>query len=214
MDHLPSVKTDQRYKDRLVEIHAQEDIPLELRHSPVEAFIMAQNFGWPVESSTQPEILVSTCIEYRYVLPIPRMYAYVIRRASGRLNGSEFTIGYCLSQGVRHIILIGHNDCGMTRAKERAPRLVDAFVNQGWSRESAQAYVDKHCSRYIIKDELDALEEEYLRLRSLFKKVIIAPLFVSLYDSKLYLPKFYLESLENPQTGSYRVSDDLVTELN
>jgi len=207
------VKKDPRYKDRLVEIVDREDIPLELRDSPIEALIMRLNFGWPVMQSNSPQLLISTCIEFRFSLPMPRMNSYVIRRASGRLVGSEFTIGYCMAQGVNHVAMIGHNDCGMTRAFQHAPRLVDSYVNQGWSRKSAQEFVDKNLQRYHMQDELEALQTEYIRLKALFKKLVIAPLFVSLYDSRLYLPKFYVEGLNQSSFASYNVPDEMIEKL-
>jgi carbonic anhydrase len=207
------VKKDPRYKDHLIEIVDRDDIPLELRDSPVEALIMCLNFGWPVPQSSKPQLLVSTCIEFRFSLPMPRMHSYVIRRASGRLVGSEFTVGYCMSQGVSHVAMIGHNDCGMTRASQSASKLVDSYVNQGWSRKAAQDFVDRQLSRYHMKDELSGLEEEYERLRTIFKKLVIAPLFVSLYDSRLYLPKFYVESLSQSSYANYNVPDELIAKL-
>jgi len=209
---IPVLK-DPRYKDQLLEIRDREDIPLELRDSPIEALIMRINFGWPVPQSHKPQLLIATCIEFRFTLPIPRMHSYVIRRASGRLNGSEFTIGYCMSQGVNHVAMIGHNDCGMTRAFQSAGKLVDSYVNQGWSRDAAKKFVDKNLARYHMTDELTGLQEEYERLRTVFKKLVIVPLFVSLYDSRLYLPKFYVESLESSNFANYQVSDELIGEL-
>jgi carbonic anhydrase len=118
-----------------------------------------------------------------------------------------------MSQGVNHVAMIGHNDCGMTRAIKQAPRIVDAYVSQGWSREAAQKFVDKQQARYHMKDELDGLQDEYNRLRSVFRKLVVAPLFVSLYDSRLYIPTFYLESLKNDSFGSYSVSDETIDQL-
>ncbi len=215
MYQIPSVKTDDKYRERLVDVFSREAIPQEWLNSPIESFIMWQNFGWPLHTGTKPEMLISTCIEFRYALPIPRQYAYVIRRASGRMNGSEFTIGYTLAKGVRHVIMIGHNDCGMAKVPENAPHVVDAFVEQGWSREAAQEYVRKQGANYAIGDELEALKEEYIRLSSYFKKLTIAPLFVCLHDNKLYIPHWYKEVSESiaaaGENGS--VSDELIKNL-
>lgn len=214
METLPSVKTESKYKDRVVEIHSHEDIPSIWRQTPIEQLIMSQNFGWPVHSKGVPELLICTCIEFRYALPIPRMYAYVIRRASGRVVGSEFTVGYILAKGIEHMVIIGHNDCGMVKVNESLPRVVDAFVNQGWHRNVAEEYCKRQAVRHAIKDEIDALEEEYKRLTGIFRKLVIAPLFVSLYDSKFYIPKWYLESLEHSKPlSSYTVPDEEIFKL-
>lgn len=199
MAGLPSVKSDDKYTDRLYEFHTEDDIPLEWRGSPIEEVILSQNFGRPIQTSGNPELLICTCIEFRYALPIPRMYAYVIRRASGRIIGSEFSVGYTLSKGVKHLLLIGHNDCGMSKVPEAAPSVVQAFVEQGWSEDAARIYVHKHGIRHAMGDELDSLKDEYLRLRAIFPKLVIAPVFVCLHDNKLYLPKWYPETYKNYQ---------------
>lgn len=191
MNIPPPVKVDEKYKDVLTAIETREDIPKEWQNTPIQCLIMSQNFGWPIQSSGKVELLISTCIEFRYALPIPRMYAYVIRRASGRVIGSEFSVGYTLSQGVRYLALIGHNDCGMSKVYEKAPGVVQAFVDQGWSKDVAEKYVQKQAARHAIKDEVGSLKDEYIRLKQIFRKLVIAPLFVCLHDSKLYVPTWY-----------------------
>lgn len=215
MRSLPSVKTDAKYQERLVEIHSEEDIPPSWRDTPIEALVMAQNFGWPILLSGSPKVLIASCIEFRYTPPVPRMFAYVIRRASGRLIGSEFSIGYVLSKGIKHIMLVGHNDCGMVHVDVAAPKVVDALVEQGWGRDMSQRFVEHYVHRHSITDELEALEVEYRRLTKLFPKITVAPLFVSLYDSKFYLPKFFLSDADNSgkQCASYTVPDDEIQKL-
>ena len=213
MDALSPIQFDKKYNESLIEIRSKLDIPEEWQNTPIEAFIMSQNFGWPIQTSGTPELLIATCIEFRYALPVPRMYAYVIRRASGRVIGSEFSVGYTLAKGVKYFVIIGHNDCGMSKVHDMAPLVVDALVEQGWSRKMAEEYVKKHGSRHAIADELVALRDEYIRLRQIFRKLLIAPLFVSLYDSKLYLPKWYREvELQESHPGS-SVPDELIRNL-
>ncbi len=214
MNILPSVKLDSKYKEALIDFQSREDIPSIWRETPIEAFIMSQNFGWPIQTTGKPELLIATCIEFRYAMPVPRMYAYVIRRASGRVIGSEFSVGYTLAKGVRHLVMIGHNDCGMSRVPQSAPLMVDAFVDQGWRRETAEEYVKKHAARHAIGDELEALKEEYHRLHRLFPKLMIAPLFVSLYDGKLYLPRWYTQlGPQDTQPGTDPVPDEVIERL-
>lgn len=203
MHTLPSVRSDEAFLDRLIELRATEDIPKEWHGTPIESFIMSQNFGWPIQTTGKPELLISTCIEFRYAMPVPRMYAYVIRRASGRVIGSEFSVAYTLAKGIKSMIMIGHNDCGMARVEENTPNVIDALVDQGWSRTAAEEYCAKHGERYAIEDELDSLRTEYLRIRKIFRKLTIAPLFVCLYDTRLYLPKWWheLEKSERKPPG-------------
>ena len=212
MNIPPPVRADDKYKDSLVEVQSREDIPSAWQGTPIESFIMAQNFGWPIVSTGKVELLIATCIEFRYSLPVPRMYAYVIRRASGRVIGSEFSVGYTLSQGVKYLVMIGHNDCGMSKVYEKAPDVVQAFVEQGWDQEIAKEYVSKQASRHAISDELDALRTEYIRLTNVFRKLVIAPLFVCLHDSRLYIPKWYAQEESNAPQGSH-VPPELIKNL-
>lgn len=212
MNIPPPVRSDDKYKESLIEVKSREEIPEAWRDTPIESFIMAQNFGWPIVSTGKVELLIATCIEFRYALPVPRMYAYVIRRASGRVIGSEFSVGYTLSQGVKYLVMIGHNDCGMSKVYEKAPSVVQAFIDQGWEPEIAEEYVSKQASRHAINDELDALRTEYIRLTNVFRKLTIAPLFVCLHDSRLYIPKWYLEEAKNlPQEA--KVPTELIKNL-
>lgn len=207
------VRLDEKYRDTLIHIDSIMDVPARWHNTPLAALIMAQNFGWPIQASGKPELLIAACIEFRYALPVPRMYAYVIRRASGRVIGSEFSVGYTLAKGVKFLALIGHNDCGMSKVMEQAPLVVNALMEQGWSNAAATAYVEKHAARHVINDELGALKDEYERLRTIFPKLEIAPLFVCLHDSRLYIPKWFLDvqdidsSASTPQVPSELIAD-------
>lgn len=118
----------------------------------------------------------------------------MIRTAGGRVShipSSEFAFAYILANGVRHITIVGHNDCGMTKVHAFKPRLIEALVDQGWERENAETFIEENADRFAMKDEIDSLEFEFNRLRGLFKKVEIAPLFFSLSSSRLHLPTWF-----------------------
>jgi carbonic anhydrase len=119
----------------------------------------------------------------------------MMRRASGRMIGSEFSLAYTLAKGVKHLALIGHNDCGMTKVAEHKDSMIDALIEQGCHRDRAEDYVIMHAALYAITDEIDSLRSEYMRLRRLFRKLEIAPLFLSLANSKLYIPGWYFQML-------------------
>lgn len=193
---LPSsIGSNPLYSDQLIPMNCVDDIPEDWRDTPIGALIRSENFGEPIEVAVQrPQLLIATCIEFRYALPVPRMYSYIIRRASGRLNGSEFSMAYVISQGVNHVALIGHNDCGMTKVDVSKPKLVEALVGQGWNQDRAEDFINWQSARHEMKDELDGLKREYKRLKRLFKKLVIAPMFVDLADTHLYVPKWYGES--------------------
>lgn len=191
-----AIAEDPRYAGRLFDMATPDDIPDEWKGSPVEKLILAENFETPIEETGKPEMLIVTCIEFRYQLPIPAMFAYVIRRASGRLIGSEFSLAYTLYRGIECVALIGHNDCGMTKVSEAKEGMKDALVKHGWNELRAEEFIQYHAGRYGITDEIDSLEREYWRLKRLFPTLLIAPMFVCLADRKLYIPNWYL----NPKT--------------
>lgn len=192
----PPVRADEKYRDLLTVVESRQDIPQEWQGTPIECLIMAQNFGWPIQSTGKPELLIATCIEFRYALPVPRMYSYVIRRASGRVIGSEFSVGYTIAQGVKYLAVIGHNDCGMSQLEAKKAGVIEAFVAQGWPRDAAEQYVAKQATRHAIADELLALKDEYVRLRKIFRQLVVAPLFVCLHDSRFYVPNW----VSDPET--------------
>jgi len=184
------IEEDSRYAGKVEYIDSISKIPVEWQNTPIEKFIRAENFGEKIEGSGTPELLIAACIEFRYALPIPRMFAYVLRRASGRLIGAEFSLAYILSAGVKHICLVGHNDCGMTKVEENKHRMIN---EQGWYPDRAAEFINTQAGMHQMKDELDGLEWEYKRLRRLFRNVVIAPLFVDLSNTQLYIPNWYFE---------------------
>ena len=95
---LPSIKAEAKYKDLLADLDSREDIPKEWHQTPIEAFIMSQNFGFPIQTTGKPELLVVTCIDLRYSPTVPRTFAYVVRRPNGRVLGSEFSAAYALAK--------------------------------------------------------------------------------------------------------------------
>ena len=215
-DHL-RVTTNPHYSGRLFPMEQTTDIPERWRDTPIEKLILAHNFAEEIITSGEPQLFIVTCIEFRYQPKVPASFAYMMRRASGRMIGSEFSLAYTLAKGVKHLALIGHNDCGMTKVAEHKDSMIDALVEQGWHRDRAEEYVSMHAARYAITDEIDSLKSEYLRLRRLFRKLEIAPLFLSLANSKLYLPGWYFQMLvagqvDLPPGGDTLVPDeDLLT---
>jgi len=213
MGHIQPILNDPIYAGRVRSIDHPDNLPERWLGTPIHNLIKSENFGLPIKAAGRPELLICTCIEFRYALPIPAMYAYVIRRASGRLIGSEFSIAYVLANGVRHLALIGHDDCGMSKVSTAKRGMIAALVDQGWDRDRAEDFVAVQSSRYSMEDELDALEREYIRLKRLFRKLEIAPLFVSLADRMLYVPVWYdkLDGGAVPASTNLVPDEDLLT---
>jgi carbonic anhydrase len=202
------------YKDKLVELGSSVDIPQRWKGTPIEAYIQSQNLGYPISPHSEPQLLICSCIEFRFSLRVPAMYAYVIRTAGARLHGAEFTLGYVLSRGVKNILLISHNDCGMAKIPQHRQDIIKIFVEQGWSERSAQDFVNSRAKRFAIDDELEGLKHEYYRLKHLFKAVHVAPLFLDLADGRVHIPRWYQEFIESgAEADSKPVLDEEIKNL-
>ncbi len=210
MDDSLRVTTDFKYASRLNSIKTVADIPKRWIGTPIEKLISAHNFDIAIEPAASPQLMVATCIEFRFQPKVPHFFAYEMRQASGRLTGAEFTVAYVLTKGVRHLALIGHNDCGMTKVHEHGAAMEAALVEQGWDTDRASDYVTMNGPRYAIRDEVDALEREYRRLRRVFKDLEIAPLFAALANGFLYLPKWYDPEAEGIETSDVQDQDLLM----
>lgn len=184
------------YGSRISKMTDPEGIPPEWKGTPIEDLIAAHNFDKPIEPSESPRLLIVSCIEYRFSPQVPHSFAYVARKAGSRLIGEEFSLAYTAAKGVKHIALIGHNDCGMTKVNQAKPLLIDALVDQGWDKTAATLYVNANAPSHMIGDELESLEIEFKRLSELFRKVTIAPLFVSIASSHLHIPNWYAKYMK------------------
>lgn len=130
-----------KHQSKLKRMEREADVPQRWHNTPVNALIAAQNFNHPVTPVGTPQILIATCIDFRLMPKVPPAYAYVIRVATGRLIGLEFALTYGIAEGVKHVALIGHDDCGMTKISQHGPLMIDVLVDQGWDRERAEEYV-------------------------------------------------------------------------
>ena len=179
---------------RLEPMNTKDDIPERWRGTPIEEFIGIHNFGQTVDSQATPRLLIVSCIEFRFSLNIPSGFSYVIRTPAGRLShlpSSEFAMAYTLAKGVRHVALVGHNDCGMTKVFENAPKLIEALIEQGWETKEAKKFIESRASQFAIDDEIESLKIEFNELKEEFKKIEIAPLFASLKSNRLHYPTWY-----------------------
>lgn len=180
-------------KRNLVALSTVFDIPVEWRTTPIEQFIKAQNMDYTIAPEPRAKVMMSACMECRYSIPIPSNFAYVVRTPGGRLTGTELAIGYAISRGVENLILVAHNDCGMTKLTKFKADIINTLVDQGWDETKAIEFVETEQKKLSIENELETLRDEYVRLKNLFKKITIAPLFLILAEQKVYLPKWYTQ---------------------
>jgi carbonic anhydrase len=76
-------------------------------------------------------------MDNRKHLHIPDNFAYIIRSGGANLRYSEFKVSYAISAGgIKHIALIGHNNCGMVNLNSRKDQFVYGLEqNAGWTKK-------------------------------------------------------------------------------
>jgi carbonic anhydrase len=127
-------------------------------------------------------------MDNRKHLHIPDNYAFIIRAGGANLRYSEFKVSYAIAVGkVRHIALIGHNNCGMVNLSSRKAQFIDGLAeNAGWDREWAEEHFMHFAPMFEIGNEVDFVLSEAKRLRLRYPKIQIAPLMYLVEDNKLY----------------------------
>lgn len=164
--------------DRLFAIEKPEDIPQEIRNTPVADLLEYQNMGRELIPCTNAQLLIGMCMDHRKHLRIPDQFAYIIRAGGGNLRYSEFKVSYAIAiGGLHHIALIGHNNCGMVNLVARRQAFIDGLVEHGgWERDFATEHFNQFAPMFEIGNEIDFLRTEAKRLRARYPKVSVTPL--------------------------------------
>lgn len=173
----------------LTEVTSLADIPKEIADSPVTLLLQYHNLQRPFDSYERAQLLIGMCMDNRKSLRIPGNFAYIIRTGGANLRLNEFHVSYAIAMGgIRHIVLIAHNRCGMVNLESRKELFVDGLVsNGGWDRSSAEEHFMHHAPVCEIGDETDFVLNEARRLQSRYPAVVVVPLYYHLDDNKLYL---------------------------
>jgi len=176
---------------RLVPIKTVDDIFPEYQQTPIGRLIEYHNLNRQPDFYETAELLIGMCMDNRKHLCIPENFAYIIRTGGANLRYSEFKVSYSIAIGqVKHIALIGHNNCGMVNLFSKKDQFVKGLVeNAGWDKEWAEEHFMHFAPMFEIGNEVDFVLSETKRLRLRYPKIKIAPLMYSLEDNKLYLIK-------------------------
>ncbi|HSU29202.1 MAG TPA: carbonic anhydrase, partial [Chitinophagaceae bacterium] len=120
--------------NRLLSIESVKDIPPEYRGTPIGLLLEYNNLDRPFQEYTNAQLLVGMCMDNRKHLHMPDNFSYIIRTGGANLRYSEFKVSYAISVGgVRHIALIGHNNCGMVNLIARKMQFINGLVEAtGW----------------------------------------------------------------------------------
>ncbi len=178
--------------DRLIDILHNEDILPEYKGTPISKLLEYHNLNRKLDTYTQAQLLIGMCMDNRKHLLIPDNFAFIIRSGGANLRYSEFKVSYAIAVGnVRHIALIGHNNCGMVNLMSRKEQFINGLVEKaGWDKEWAEEHFMHFAPMFEIGNEIDFILSETMRLRSRYPKIIIAPMLYKVEDNRLYLIKY------------------------
>lgn len=172
----------------LIPIMKKDDIPAEYRDTPIGLLLEYQNLDRPFDVCPDAKLLIGMCMDNRKHLHMPDNFAFIIRSGGANLRYSEFKVSYAISVGnVRHIALIGHNNCGMVNLISRKEEFISGLVNgAGWTKEAAEEHFMNLALMHEIGNEIDFVMSETARLSKRYPKIKVAPLFYNVEDNHLY----------------------------
>lgn len=177
--------------NEIVEINKTEDIFPQYQNTPIGMLLEYHNLHHNYETYDSAELLVGMCMDNRKHLNIPDNFAFIIRAGGANLRYSEFKVSYAISVGgIRHIVLIGHNNCGMVNLADRKEQFIDGLtLGAGWEKEKAEEHFNQFAPMFEIGNEIDFVVSESNRLRLKYPKITIAPMLYKVDDNRLYLIK-------------------------
>ena len=176
---------------RLVKITKTADIFPEYRETPIGRLIEYHNLQRPFSTYTQANLLIGMCMDNRNHLRIPDLFAFILRAGGANLRYSEFKVSYAIAIGnIQHIALIGHNHCGMVDLLSRKEQFIHGLEEKaGWEKQRAEAHFEHFAPLFEIGNAIDFVLSEAKRLREMYPKITIAPLFYKVEDAQLYFIK-------------------------
>jgi carbonic anhydrase len=177
--------------DLLIPVTSKVDIFRSYLDTPIGLLLEYHNLNREYETYSQAQLLIGMCMDNRKHLHIPDNFSYIIRAGGANLRYSEFKVSYAIAVGgVKHIALIGHNQCGMVNLMARRETFINGLVeNAGWEKELAEQHFMNFAPMFEIGNEIDFVSSEAKRLRLRYPKVRVAPLLYIVDDNLLYQVK-------------------------
>lgn len=175
----------------LITVSNENDIFPEYRNTPIGLLLEYHNLDRQPDTYIQAQLLIGMCMDHRKHLHIPDNFSYIIRTGGANLRYSEFKVSYAIAVGgVRHIALIGHNNCGMVNLAQRKELFIQGLVDAaGWERTTAEEHFMQFAPLFEIGNEIDFVSSEARRLRLRYPKITIAPMLYNVDNNRLYLIK-------------------------
>jgi carbonic anhydrase len=176
---------------KLLPVNTVADIPAVYRDNPIGLLLEYHNLNRKFENYDRASLLVGMCMDNRKHLHIPDNFAFIIRSGGANLRYSEFKVSYAIGVGnVKHIVLIAHNNCGMVNLMARESEFVSGLMeNAGWEKDRAEEHFMHFAPMFEVGNEKDFTLSETKRLRMRYPKIMIAPLYYSVDDNRLYFIK-------------------------
>src|SRR3989339_893018 len=173
----------------LIGIDKNEDILPELRGTPIAHLLEYHNLGRSLDACDKARLLIGMCIDNRKHLRLPNNFAFIIRTGGANLRYSEFKISYCIAiGGIRHIALIGHNNCGMVNLMSRKEQFIKGLVdNAGWSTERAHDHFMHFAPMFEVDNEIEFTLNEARRINGRYPTMQVVPMLYCIEDNRLYL---------------------------
>ena len=176
--------------NELLSVQSKNDILPEYRDTPIGLLLEYHNLNRPFDTYQNAQLLVGMCMDNRKHLHMPDNFSFIIRTGGANMRDSEFKVSFAISVGgVRHIALIGHNNCGMVNLLSRKDQFINGLVEAGWDKKQAEDHFMKYAPLNEIVNEKAFILSEVKRLRVRYPKIKIAPMLYLVEDNRLYLIK-------------------------
>ncbi|MBU0474120.1 MAG: carbonic anhydrase [Bacteroidetes bacterium] len=177
--------------NKLINILTADDILTEYRETPIGLLLEYHNLNRDYQTYSEAQMLIGMCMDNRKHLHMPDNFSFIIRSGGANLRHSEFKVSYAIAVGgVKHIAIIGHNNCGMVNLKSRKDIFINGLVNNaGWNKDDAIAHFKASEPIFEIDNEIEFVLSEVIRLRKRYPKIKVAPMFYNVDDNRLYLIK-------------------------
>jgi carbonic anhydrase len=177
--------------NQLLPVTSETDIPEQYLNTPIGDLLAYHNLNKEYKIYERAQMLIGMCMDNRKHLHIPDNFSFIIRSGGANMRYSEFRVSYAIGVGgVKFIALIGHNNCGMVNLISRKHIFVQGLIeNAGWSKEEAEDHFYHYEPIHEIGNEIDFVSSEARRMRLRYPKIVVAPLFYNVDDSRLYLVK-------------------------
>jgi len=175
--------------ERLLNISDSGKIPKKYKDTPVSKLLEYHNLGLKHGIYTDPQMLIGTCMDFRLSFNIPKNFAYMIRTGGANMKNMEFKISFAISVGgIKHIAIIAHSDCAMTKLTISEKSFIRGMVKSAkWSEGLAVRHFKSKSPEFGIKDEIDFTLKETQRLKKLYPGITIVAMLYEVGNNKLSL---------------------------